>query len=323
MLLSSFSLYAQVDEALELDEAGMEINPDSAPEAAAPTEAAKTTDEEKADEDEPIAVAPTEPYIPLVEAPKTEAQTPPSAKIETDVSERKRFSPTESHWYTTFGFEGMEYDLPFAYNGDKEDFKPEQRQLYGGRLGFGGEIYLGIGFLTSTRIEAYYMGTLFESAKTAAPEEEDEDVATVKDTGQIYGGDIVQTLSFIWELKTKNPIMEEMTYLTVEPFIEAGIGRAWAFNKKDYSYDAATIEEYDQSFTDELTNTKLGAGINLTSRAGYFLYLKATQNRYDITKRRTKGYYYANGDPRSEVDPNPSTDLEPIMIYSLGGGYKF
>lgn len=254
-------------------------------------------------------------------APVTADQT-----MQLEVQEKRAFNPRESHWYTTIAFEAMEYQLPFEYTGAKEKFNKEKRALYGGRIGFGGELYLGAGFMTSTRLEGYYMGTLFESAKTADPEIENEDLATIKDVGQIYGGDIVQTLSFMWELKTKNPLMDEMTYLMVEPFVEAGIGRAWAYNQKDYSWDTGGVkEEYDQSFTDELTNAKIGGGINFTSRQGFFLTLKVTQNRYDITKRKTKGYYYADGDlsPTPINDSDSNKDLDSIVIYSLGGGYKF
>lgn len=253
------------------------------------------------------------------------AASSPDQKIEVDVRDPDEYKPRESHWYATFGFEAMEYDLPFQYVGDKEKYGPEKRQLYGGRLGFGGEIHLGAGFMTSTRIEGYYMGTLFEKAKTADPGLEDEDIATAKDSGQIYGADAVQTLSYLWDIRTRNPFMDTDSYVTIEPFVEAGIGRAQAWNKKDYSYNipTQTVEEYDQSFKDELTNVKIGGGINITSRKGFFLYLRATQNRYDITKRTTKGYGYPNGGSRTDVDPNPSTKLDPIMVYSLGGGYKF
>jgi hypothetical protein len=251
------------------------------------------------------------------------ASVDPEQKVVTDFLDKTQFNPRASHWYTTFGFEGMEYDLPFKYVGEKERFNAQKRQLYGGRIGFGGEIHLGGGLMTSTRLEGYYMGTLFESAKTAAPELDDEDVALVKDEGQIFGMDAVQTLSYLWDIKTYNPFMDTHSYLTIEPFIEAGIGRASAWNKKDYFYNADTVEEYDQSFKDELTNIKFGAGVNFTSNKGMFLYLKATQNRYDITKRTTKGYQYANGQTQAAVDPNASTKLDAIMIYSLGGGYKF
>jgi hypothetical protein len=253
-----------------------------------------------------------------------EEEESPSQLNPQEIEEKHVFKSNEGHWYATFGFEATEYLLPYSYSGLKETFPEEKRKLYGGRLGFGGEIYLGIGFMTSTRVEGYYMGTLFESAQSADPELPDETVATIKDTGQIYGGDIVQTLSFIWELKTKNPLFNEMTYLTVEPFIEGGVGKAWAFNKKDYNYDTdEVVEEYDQSFNDELTNVKFGGGINFISRQGFFFSLKVTQNRYDITKRRTKGYFYKDGDTKAPVASNPSTDLDPVMIYSIGGGYKF
>jgi hypothetical protein len=326
LVIISFPLYSQDDSALELNEEGVEVNPLEKTDEAAPAESSEVviTTEEPAPAEE---VTETPETVEEIVAPLA-YETKPALITETEVETKKSFSPLESHWYTTMGFEAMEYTLPFSYTGSKESFDEENRNLYGGRLGFGGEIYLGAGFLISTRVEGYYMGTLFESAQTAGPELEDEVVGTVKDAGQIYGGDIVQTLSFMWELKTKNPIMQTMTYLMVEPFLEIGVGRAWAFNKKDYSYDTGTCptcaqEEYDQSFNDELTNVRVGGGINFTSRQGFFLFLKATENRYDITKRRTKGYFYSDDDTRTDVSPTPGSELGPIIVYSLGGGYKF
>jgi hypothetical protein len=253
------------------------------------------------------------------------AATSPDQKIVADVEDSKDFKARASHWYTTFGFEALEYDLPFAYAGAKEKFNTEKRQLYGGRLGFGREFYLGAGFMTSTRIEGYYMGTLFESAQTADPGLADEDVATIKDSGQIFGGDIIQTLSYLFDFQAKNPFMDTYSNMTFEPFAEIGIGRAQAWNKKDYNYNipGQTEEQYDQSFKDDLTNVKLGLGFNLNSSQGFFLYLKATQNRYNINKRTTDGIAYANGQAPAKVDPNVSKTLDTVMIYSLGGGYKF
>jgi hypothetical protein len=326
LVLISFPLYSQDDNTLELNEEGVEVNPLEKSEEAAPAESSEVviTTEEPAPVEAPAEeVTETPKTVEEIVAPLA-YETKPALITETEIETKKSFSPLESHWYTTVGFEAMEYTLPFSYTGSKESFDEENRNLYGGRLGFGGEIYLGAGFLISTRVEGYYMGTLFESAQTADPELPDEDLATIKDAGQIYGGDIVQSLSFMWELKTKNPIMQTMTYLMVEPFVEIGVGRAWAFNKKDYSYDTgAVVEEYDQSFNDELTNVRVGGGINFTSRQGFFLFLKATENRYDITKRRTKGYFYSDGNASTPVNSEPSTDLGPIMVYSLGGGYKF
>lgn len=295
LVLSSFSTYAADTDEFVAEDNDVEI-----------TEEAQA----KPIEDKPLAAE----YV---------AASTPDQKIETDVDDKKEFNPRASHWYTTFGFEAMEYELPFEFVGTKKKFHKEKRQLYGGRLGFGGEIHLGGGIMTSTRLEGYYMGTLFESVQSADPGGPDEDVATIKDAGQIFGADAVQTLSYLWDFQAKNPFMDTYSYMTIEPFIEAGIGKAQAFNKKDYNYDTSIKEGYDQSFKDDLTNVKLGAGINLTSRQGFFLFLKATQNRYDIAKRTTKGFSKQDGQGQQQVGSNPSTKLDPIMVYSLGGGYKF
>jgi hypothetical protein len=339
LITFSFSLAAQ--ETVDLNEPA--VSTEAAPIEAAATEAVvenaqetptEASEEEKTEE-VTTAAEEVQSATPVEETPAPEIVTAPPVAVPApvvtstaSVDEEEGFNPRRSHWMTSFGFEAMEYQLPFSYSGVKENFSEEKRQLYGGRLGFGGEVHLGAGFLIGAMLEGYYMGTLFEKAKTADPEIDDLDVAATKDEGQIYGGDLVATLSFLWDFKTKNPFMDEWAYLFVEPFVEAGIGRAWAYNKKDYFYDTGSgsgvQEAYDHSFTDELTNARIGGGLKLTSRTGFYLYLRATQNRYDITRRRQKGF-----SQQDDAGQTPLTGvledskMDPVMIYSLGGGYRF
>ena len=77
------------------------------------------------------------------------------------------FKSRANHWIFNMGFEGMEYQLPFAYDGTKTDFKEENRALFGARMGLGREYYLGAGFLIGARLDGYYLGTLFTKEKTA------------------------------------------------------------------------------------------------------------------------------------------------------------
>jgi hypothetical protein len=321
-LLFSFSLYAQ--DALELDYSNVETNPDtevtSQNDGIVPEETTEQEFVENHSADKPV-----------VETTPVVANVPANTSASDIEEEAKSFNIRKSHWFSHFAFEGMEYQLPFEYTGLKESFSEERRKLYGGRIGFGGEVYLGGGFMLGAGIEGYYMGTLFEKAKTANPEIDDLDVASSKDEGQIYGGDAVATFSYLWDFKTKNPFMDEWAYLSFEPFVEAGIGKAWAYNKKDYFYDTGSAagssqvqEAYDVSYTDELTNARVGGGIKLTSRQGFYFFMKATQNRYDISKRRQKGYTQQDDSGRVPVSGTvDGAKIDAVLVYSLGGGYRF
>lgn len=239
------------------------------------------------------------------------------------IGDAQDFNPRKSHWFTTFAFEGMGYNkLPFSFNGQKKDFEESTRSLYGGRIGFGGELYLGAGFMTSTRVEGYYMGSLFAKAQTANPEY-DLEVAYTKETGQVIGGDLSQTLSFMFNMKTKNPIMGEMVRLTVEPFVIAGIGVAQGINKIDYKYDTTIDERYLLTIVDNIANSKIGGGINFISGQGFFLTLQATINNYDILERKTKGYSYDGATTTDLSATNKDAKMDAVTIYTLGGGYKF
>lgn len=323
LLLSSLSINAQDD--LPMEEGAPPVLEESiyADDPATPTTPANISDapdiSKKVDEDN----TPKEAMVPM---DNPAPGVTPEQSLEAEVKPKRVFNARASHWYSTFGFEAMEYELPFAYVGTKEALKPENRKLYGGRLGLGREFYIGKGLMTSTRLEGYYMGTLFESAKTADPTLQNTDVATTKKSGQIYGFEAVQTLSYLWDIKTKNPFMDTWSNLFLEPFVEAGFGKASAFNKIDYKYDTSPVvlEEHEQNFTDELTNFKMGAGIMLTSNRGFFSYFKVTQNSYDITKRKSRVHTYPdNGTPSRQILTLPNPKIDPIFVYSVGGGYKF
>lgn len=249
------------------------------------------------------------------------------ALVTEDISVERIHNPRKSHWLSTFGFEGTKYDVPFNFTGAEKSFKPNQQELWGGRIGFGGEIYLGAGFNTVSKVEGYYMGTLFSRVLNAGPEDDDIEFAYSKRTGQIFGVDASQSIGFMFDMKTKNPFMDEWAYLTVEPFIEAGIGMARAYNRVNYSYDtgsSGTQERYKSRINDDLINARVGAGVNLTSTSGFFLYLKATVNRYDITERKSKTYTQPDGLPGSTVETtDKNAKIDPVTVYALGGGYKF
>ena len=239
------------------------------------------------------------------------------------IGEARDFNPRKSHWFSTYAFEGMGYNkLPFSFNGQKKDFKETTRTLYGGRIGFGGELYLGKGFMTASKVEGYYMGSLFAKAQTADPAYNVE-VAYTKETGQVIGADAVQILSFLFDMKTINPFMGEMVQLTVEPFILAGIGVAQGINKIDYKYDTTIDERYLLTVVDNIANSKVGAGINFISTQGFFLNLQVTMNSFDILERRLKGYSF-DGTTTTNLNADvKNAKMDAVTIYTIGGGYKF
>lgn len=264
--------------------------------------------------------------VKLEDAPQDVAATPALvSSAETDLGD-ERHKPYASHWLTSFGFETSKYEVPFEFHGEKKNLNPKDQELSGGRLGFGGQIYLGAGFATTSKVEGYYQGTLFTKAINGGPNEKDVEFASTKRTGSLWGIDAVQSLSYIFEMKTRNPFMGEWTYLYVEPFIEAGVGKGFAYNSVDYKYLLVTANEsYRSATSDEFTNAKIGAGVNFTSTSGFFLFLKITQNRYDVTDRKITGAVRPNLATTETSLKGSSKDvkLDPVTIYALGGGYKF
>ena len=358
MVLCSFSLFAQEEDTVpELNAEGVEIAPESTTPEAATTvteeatpavteEAAPAVTEEatpavteeaapvvsqeaepvKKEEDSPVVADEPRPFVKPVPA----ASQTPALISETDFYEQKKFNPRKSHWVTTFTFEAAKYEIiPEEYEFEgRKDFKNGYKELYGGRLGFGGEIYLGAGFVTRSMVEGYYLGTLFSRTLNGGAEAEDVEFAYTKQTGQIMGGDASQSFGWMFDFKTRNPLMDEWAYLAVELYVEAGIGKAWAYNRTNYSYNTGPTdgaqESYKLTVKDDLLNARVGAGLNFTSSNGFFLALKATVNRYDVTDRSIKGFTQPNGQAQTPIDESPDdVNIDPVVIYTVGGGYKF
>lgn len=252
--------------------------------------------------------------------------TTPVISTRTPEDDRK-LNHYKSHWLTSFGFEGLKYETNYNFTGKRKRFRPSTQELWGGRIGLGYQLHLGKGFFATTKVDGYFVGTLFTRSLTAAPQEATEEAAFIKRTGQVFGADITQSLGYIFEMKTKNPFMDEWAYLTVEPYIEAGIGRASAYNRLNYHWDTGagnTQEDYRARIKDELTNVRYGGGFNFTANSGFFLYLKGTVNNFNVTERSVQEFVKQDGVSGATSKTTPkNVTLDPVIIYALGGGYKF
>jgi hypothetical protein len=233
-----------------------------------------------------------------------------------------------SHWLTTFAFEGQKYNLPFVqFTGDRKHIGPRDQELYGARLGIGGQIYLGKGFFTTSMLSVFYNGTLFTKTQEAGPEVDGQQVGTLHRTSGFSGGDIAQQLGYIFEFKTKNPFMDEWARLTFEPFLEAGLGVGSSYNKVNYAYDSGEVnEKYKYTIEDKVTYAKAGGGFNMTAGNGFFFQVKAMVNTMNITERKTQGFTRKTSDPTATIfspETSKNAKMDPVTVFTLGGGYKF
>jgi hypothetical protein len=264
-----------------------------------------------------------------ISAPLFAQVTDTPAIVSEETVEKRKFNDKESHWLVAFGAQGMKYDTPYYFQGARTNFSPSSVELWGGRLSFGGQLHLGQGLVTTTLVEGYFLGTLFSRVLNGGPDDASVDFAYTKKTGQVYGFDAVQQLGYTFDMKTRNPFMGEWTYLTFQPFVEAGVGIANAYNRLNYSYDTGATptsarEGYKHTVSDQLANMRVGAGVNITSREGYFFYLRAAINKYDLLNRESVIYTRPNGAPAGTVTKNTDKpSLDNITTYALGGGYKF
>lgn len=250
----------------------------------------------------------------------------PSTISSTDnLDQEKVFNHRKSHWITTFGFENTKYTAPFDYQATQRNFKEEERNLMGGRLGVGYEAYIGGGFILGGGLSGYYMGTAFQNEKVATNAASAK-IGTEKDNGQMYGADLTGHLGWMFDYKTKNPFLGEMTYMAMELFAEAGIGKGQTYIRKAYDYDTNTpvnTELYNATISDDFTSASVAAGVNfLSTTSGYFLNLKVSQVFLDVNTRKTR-VQSINGTTTTTAGTQKNPDIDPITVFTLGGGYKF
>lgn len=265
----------------------------------------------------------------VLEVPDPAMTTPVVTTTESKnpLDDDKDFKARKGHLVTTFGAEGMTYEVPFEFDGVRKDFKPGDQELYGGRVGVGMEIYIGGGLNTTTKVEGYYVGTLFNSRKSADPEVENIEFAFTKTTGHVYGLEAAQSLGYLIDFPTKT-LFGVRTVLVMEPFLEAGLGAAKAYNRVNYNYNTGpspgVVEEYKMRVTDDLLSVRLSVGLNVISSEGYFLHMKLSQTHYNVTDREFEEEITRNQtgtivERSGELD----ADLDPTYAFILGGGYKF
>ncbi len=284
-------------------------------------------------EESAAPVVETEVAPPVVEeivVEKVEKKAEPKIESKAQVDDEDMpFNHRKSHWIGNFGFETTKYTLPLNFTGASDYFKKKERELHGGRLGFGREFYLGAGFLFQGRVDGYYMGTLFEGIKTADPNFPGTEVSNEKDTGSYYGVDAMAHLGWMFDYKTKNPFLGDMAYLAMEFFIEAGVGKGRSYQRKQYNFEAASVDQYDFIMEDDFTTNSITGGFNiLSTSSGFYLTLKATQVNISLDRRRIREKILEGGAPGSSVDQfdkrrDDNADIDPVTIFALGGGYKF
>lgn len=254
---------------------------------------------------------------------ETATSAPVSAAVAAE--DEDRFNHRKSHWTTQFAFENLKYELPFSYVGGHRSFKRKEQDMWGLRTGLGREVYLSGGFLFGARLDAYYLGLLAQDDKVV--KEADVTVTSEKRTGQVYGGDVIIHFGWMFDYKTRNPILGDMTNMSMELFMEAGVGRGKSYFRKDYFYEVPTEprDDYDIIIEDEFTSQRATVGANfLSTTTGFYLTLRATRLTLDVDKRKIRGVEQISGGGIQSIGPgNGTADMDPITVITFGGGYKF
>jgi hypothetical protein len=255
-------------------------------------------------------------------------ESPPNAvpTVAADIdSESETFNHRKSHWTTQFAFENLRYELPFNYDGGQRKFGVKDQDMWGMRMGFGREVYLGGGFLLGARLDGYYLGLLAQDDKVV--KKADVTVTSEKRTGQVYGADAILHLGWMFDYKTRNPFLGDMAFMSMELFVEGGVGRGNSYFRKDYFYEVPTEprDDYDIIIEDSYTTQRATVGANfLSTTSGFYFTLQATTLTLDVDKRKIRGKQQIDSGGIQAIGPgNGTADLDPITVFTFGGGYKF
>jgi hypothetical protein len=133
----------------------------------------------------------------------------------------------------------------------------------------------------------------------------------------------------MFDYKTKNIFLGDMTYMAMELFVEAGVGKGTSYQRKEYNFKASQKDVYDFIMQDEFTTNSIAAGINfLSTSSGFFLNLKATQVNISLDKRTIREKKLEGGATTADAGgfvkrTDNNADIDPVTIFAIGGGYKF
>jgi hypothetical protein len=235
-----------------------------------------------------------------------------------------KFNHRASHWVGQFAFESLQYETPHSFSGQNREISDTTPELLGIRVGIGREAYLGGGFLMGARLDGYYFGLIQTDERASRKLTEEQ--SAMENTGQLFGGDAIGHLGWMFDYRTKNPFLGEMTYMSMELFVEAGLGVGRGYHRKDYFYEVGTRDDYDRIIEDSFNTQILSIGANfLSTTTGYFFTLRGSRYTHDITKRtiRESSQVFGGGVVTKDQVTLEDVAMDPIMVFSLGGGYKF
>ena len=263
-------------------------------------------------------------FILLVTSLSILAEGTPALISSSQDDQKKTFNHRTSHWIATFGFSGTQYKVPYSFVGQKKSYDEESVELQGGRLGVGMEAYMGLGFLLGARVEGYYMGTTFNRERFAKNVGNTE-VRSENNRAQMYGGEVIGHAGWMFDYKTRNPFLGEMTSMAMELFGEVGAGVGQNYFSKNYKNADAVDEIYRARITESFRSATVAAGVNFLSRTtGYFLNLKVSRMFFDIDETKFKSRTGTASVPINNVIPTVTgRDVDPVTVIAVGGGYKF
>ncbi|MGK0368117.1 MAG: hypothetical protein ACI9QD_001258, partial [Thermoproteota archaeon] len=222
-----------------------------------------------------------------------------------------------------FEMTGLQYSPKISFVSKKEDvnraLQKENEVLPGINIGYAREMRIGKGFSWSFKLGGFYNKGWDEQVDIASA---DLDVAVknLKKDMSVYGGETMVSLNYQFNAFG----------LTMQPFLQAGFGRALSKTNVSYEYELSTlIENYKDTIDEDINFAKFGLGLNFISNSGIYSYIALHQHNFEVINRKTDGTALSStnvsspGSATATKTDNAVSEASKYYAFTLGFGYRF
>lgn len=240
-------------------------------------------------------------------------------EVRTKKTQQENFK--DKKWQMTVGVDFLQYPatLP-SYKGTHETIKSEQNEdIYGLALGLGRSFDITGGLSTSLKFGGFYNRTV-DGTDGKASEDLDLDVASIRNSHMVYGGEVSASLNYLFENKT----------IHIQPFAEIGYGRGISSIEREYNYvgiassSSPDAENYDIKAEEGFGYIKSTLGVNFISNSGLVSYIKASNMALNVNQRETTGSISDGSGTQNKDDKEKGlSEAKSIFSASLGIGFLF
>jgi|GEM_PF-6880565 len=228
-----------------------------------------------------------------------------------------KLNTSHNHFYADVSL--MTYKSENSLNAQNFTLVKDDSIVYWGpTIGLGRRFFLNSFLSIAANVEGYYYINNDTDERTYS-EEFERTVYLSKNKNRMFGAKTFASLYLRKQVKN----------VYFEPFGLLGFGYSFVNNTLDYEYnDLVDKESYDASVKENFRHVFYGLGLNILSRSGLSVYLKASKNLLTIGSSKISG----TSEPFNAVDSTSSSKIDrdlsidenrDELTFTLGFTYIF